>query len=451
MRLGTRALGAIACGALLASACKRNEVVPATQVIVTVNSDLAVPKQLARVEVRVLDANGRELAEQRSFAISASAPRDGEVRLPFSFGIAKGSANRFRLDVIGYGPLGTGGSERVVIERKAIATFRAQETLLLKMFLDQVCFDNVCDGALTCYPESDASGGIAAGECGAPKEAMLRGVKPGAEATVWSAMSGASRDAGTSGRGNDAASKAQDAGRSGSAGTDSGAGGARGMQDAGAGRDAGVAGSGSSGSGGAAGSVGTAGDASGSGGTGGGGAAGSGGSPACVPTGDVEYPHDSNPPTPHLDAGLPASAYTSQPPCSGLHCAAWGTYTTFDEQSPLPACNFIHNLEHGAIVFMYNCPAACPELVAALKEVMAMTAGDPDCLASFGFNRLVLTPYSEMEATVAAAAWGYTWTSNCPTLDSNARASLLKFVGDHWGTHGDSPEATNCNQGSITP
>lgn len=215
-------------------------------------------------------------------------------------------------------------------------------------------------------------------------------------------------------------------------------------RDAGGNNDAGRAGAGAS-TGGISGSAGASGSAAGSTG----GASGTGGAPACVPTAEQRYMHDSIPPAPHIDAGLDPAAYNSRPPSSGLHCAEWGAYTTFTEQAPLPACNFVHNLEHGAIVFFYNCPLGCPEIVAGLKQVMADTPDDPNCSASFGIKRLVLTPYAEMEATVAAAAWGYTWTSSCPTLDSDARNSLLNFVGAHWG--GDAPEPTMCNNGTVTP
>jgi hypothetical protein len=147
----------------------------------------------------------------------------------------------------------------------------------------------------------------------------------------------------------------------------------------------------------------------------------------------------------HVAQPLPASAYNSSPPSSGSHCAAWGRYGTYTDASPLPACNFVHNLEHGAVVVLYNCPAGCDEVVAALEEAIDAAGPDPDCAPSGG-KRVVLTPYADMDAKVAASAWGFTFTADC--LDDAASSALTAFIQDHWGSRGQAPEATICAQGS---
>ncbi|HMI91599.1 MAG TPA: hypothetical protein VK509_09570, partial [Polyangiales bacterium] len=132
-------------------ACGEEKTVPATQVVVSVHSNLEVGRQLSRVDVEVRDAaTGKPVGTPRVFKLSAAKPDDDEVSLPFSFTVVQGEAERFRLDVIGYGPLGPSGALRSVIERKAVARFRTHETLLLQVFLDQVCFDHVCTEASTC-------------------------------------------------------------------------------------------------------------------------------------------------------------------------------------------------------------------------------------------------------------------------------------------------------------
>jgi hypothetical protein len=423
------------------AACKEDTIVPATQVVVSVNSDLAIGEQLARVDVEVRDESGEQVVEQRSFELSEQ-PRAGEVGLPFSFAVVKGKAERFRLDVIGYGPLGPGGALRPVIERKTLARFRTHESLLLKVFLGGVCFDNVCSGERTCYPE--ASDTTSAGDCGSTPEGSLRIVKPGDESGVWTQSPGA-RDAGM--RDRDAATP-RDGGEPEPAGN-GGKGGSAPEPDAGdrdsgepIGGDGGNSESGSGGSG-------------ESGGSGGSSASGSGGSdePACVPVGERMFNHDSVPPSPHLTAPEPPGFYNSSPPSSGQHCEAWGMWTEYSEERPLPACNFVHNLEHGSIALLYNCPDGCDDIVALLRQVIADAGPDPDCSGD-GIRRLLLTPYHDMSVRLAASAWGYTWTSDC--VDDTTHDTLIDFIHRHWGTNpnggaGEAPEATYCAEGSTGP
>jgi hypothetical protein len=166
---------------------------------------------------------------------------------------------------------------------------------------------------------------------------------------------------------------------------------------------------------------------------------------ACGAVCGSEHPHDRTP-APHISAPWPASAYNSSPPSSGGHCAEWSSYgVAYDEAAPLPACYFLHNLEHGAVVLLYNCPEGCPEVVAELEALVASPPQDPNCAAS----RILLTPYAEMDAKVAAAAWGFTWTSDC--LEGDAIDSLRAFVEAHQGTRGDAPEPRVCVDGAIRP
>jgi hypothetical protein len=244
---------------------------------------------------------------------------------------------------------------------------------------------------------------------------------------------GGDTDAGSGGRDGSAGREGGDAGNGAAAGK-SGA----------SGSGSGVAGAaGSAGADGTAGASGAGGGENGGGGAGMGGTAGGGAQSACNPS-PQEHEHDSLP-AEHVPAPLPASSYNSSPPSSGPHCGSWGSYAVY-EASPLPACNFLHNLEHGAVALLYNCPDGCADVVAALEQILGQAPDDPDCGAA---KRLLLTPYGEMDATIAAAAWGYTWTADC--LDDSARASLLEFIAAHLGSRGDAPESAVCANGSIAP
>jgi hypothetical protein len=196
--------------------------------------------------------------------------------------------------------------------------------------------------------------------------------------------------------------------------------------------------------------AGTGGVAAGAGGEPDSGGAGSSGSSGSAPDSEcdpnaMEHVHDSTAPA-HVAVPLAASSYNSSPPSSGPHCNEWGSYAVYGEDAPLPACNFLHNLEHGAVVLLYNCPDGCADQVEALEQLIAAAPADPDCGAQ---KRLLLTPYAEMDATIAAVAWGFTWTADC--LDEAARDSLLDFIADHQGSGGDAPEPTVCANGSIAP
>jgi hypothetical protein len=160
---------------------------------------------------------------------------------------------------------------------------------------------------------------------------------------------------------------------------------------------------------------------------------------ACKAKAEV-HAHDSQP-AQHVAQPLPSSAYNSRPPSFGPHCGSWGSYKTYTASAPLPACNFVHNLEHGAIALLYRCPDGCPEVVSALQKVIDESPPDPDC-GELGLNRYVLTPYADMDTQVAAAAWGYTWTAEC--LDDDAIESLETFIDALWGSYGDAPESLVC-------
>ncbi len=64
-------------------------------------------------------------------------------------------------------------------------------------------------------------------------------------------------------------------------------------------------------------------------------------------------------------------------------------------------------------------------------------------------KRIILTPYEDMEATVAASVWGWTWTADC--FDGEAEASLAEFIDDHWLDPTLGPEDDVCGGGSILP
>ncbi|WP_437290717.1 DUF3105 domain-containing protein [Sorangium sp. So ce406] len=129
----------------------------------------------------------------------------------------------------------------------------------------------------------------------------------------------------------------------------------------------------------------------------------------------------------HLPTCTPVQ-YATNPPSGGDHWGSWAAYKRYEAEVPREL--YVHNLEHGAIVLAYRCPASgCAEVTAMLEEVRTEAASDPRCLTLSGGPeaRLVMTPDGALDTPIAAAAWGATYTATC--LD---KASLSRFVADNY-------------------
>ncbi|XP_065178273.1 uncharacterized protein LOC135808950 [Sycon ciliatum] len=83
--------------------------------------------------------------------------------------------------------------------------------------------------------------------------------------------------------------------------------------------------------------------------------------------------------------------YSTNPPLSGGHRPSWPVY---GEYKYLPAPRYLHGMEHGAIVMLYN-PCASPNDVARLKRIVS------GCL-----RRHLITPYVNLSTPLAVLSWG---------------------------------------------
>jgi hypothetical protein len=135
----------------------------------------------------------------------------------------------------------------------------------------------------------------------------------------------------------------------------------------------------------------------------------------------------------HVPVGSQITSWTSNPPSSGPHFPIWAGYQAFT--APVERGYYVHNLEHGGIVFLYKCdnPAGCPEIAAGLQQVADSLPADPICGAIAETNggvrvRTVITPDPLLDVPVAAAAWGWTYKAACLDI-----ASLRSFAVDHYG------------------
>jgi uncharacterized protein DUF3105 len=189
----------------------------------------------------------------------------------------------------------------------------------------------------------------------------------------------------------------------------------------------GGSGSGAAGSGGTAGSTGVA------------GTLGASDAGNVVTGGDCDVNVIASPPTSadHLTLCSDVS-YDTNPPSGGAHYAIWPAFQTYD--FPLPAGVLVHALEHGAIVFWYNCPEGCPDEVAEVEAFIAAEPADPLCVGTPAARRAVLVPYPELATRWAASSWGYALTADC--FDPEAFGA---FYTDHYGRGRESL----CNAGQA--
>jgi hypothetical protein len=143
-----------------------------------------------------------------------------------------------------------------------------------------------------------------------------------------------------------------------------------------------------------------------------------------------------------LDAGVHVAAcseitYSTNPPSSGEHYPSWADFGVYD--FPLPRGYWVHNLEHGAVVVTYNCPAGCDDDVERASAWLAQLT--PDAACSTGPARVLLVPDPLLDVPWAASAWGFTLRADCFDVEA-----FSTFVSDHVGQP-TAPEYTLCNVG----
>jgi hypothetical protein len=117
----------------------------------------------------------------------------------------------------------------------------------------------------------------------------------------------------------------------------------------------------------------------------------------------------------HAAEGAPIQ-YRHDPPSSGTHyvmASAAGVYA-----EPQPTGNWVHSLEHGYIVLLYNCPTDCPELVSQLRQFYETAPKS----VRYGGQKLIIQPYPSLQHKLAIVAWDY-----LDELDDFDAGRLLAF------------------------
>jgi hypothetical protein len=109
----------------------------------------------------------------------------------------------------------------------------------------------------------------------------------------------------------------------------------------------------------------------------------------------------------HVSVGTHVD-YQHNPPTSGCHWSGGGAPATpgfYDQTVPPEA--WVHNLEHGYIVVLYDCPSGCSTAVAALKQWLTTLPPDPAGQGVIPYAKVVITPYHGMPTPYAVVCWDY--------------------------------------------
>jgi hypothetical protein len=130
--------------------------------------------------------------------------------------------------------------------------------------------------------------------------------------------------------------------------------------------------------------------------------------------------------------------YDTDPPSGGAHYAVWAAFQSYD--FPVPHGFLVHALEHGAVVYWYNCPDGCADEVAQVEGMIEALPADPLCQGRTTPRRVILTPSPSLGRRWAASSWGFTLQADCFEPDP-----FRDFYTQHFGR---GPEAL-CNPGDV--
>ena len=153
---------------LTVAACKQ----PATEIVVVVDSDFAIPADASEIRAQIKDG-GNVLAEH-SFSLVArgTSPSAGQHALPFSFAVLPWEDDPSRKVAIELGAIAQGQVEPRLV-RRAVTSFIDGSSLALPMFLAQRCEGMVCEPGQTCGLEGCVAEDV--------EPALLSHLSPGRE------------------------------------------------------------------------------------------------------------------------------------------------------------------------------------------------------------------------------------------------------------------------------
>lgn len=107
----------------------------------------------------------------------------------------------------------------------------------------------------------------------------------------------------------------------------------------------------------------------------------------------------------HIEEGADPGPFPSNPPAGGRHYASQYEAGFYDEDSPeaqasFPAGYIGHSLEHGYVVFWYNCDVLIESKCSTLKSEIQTVMDE------FNGVKLIAFPWPSLDAPVAMTSWG---------------------------------------------
>jgi len=107
----------------------------------------------------------------------------------------------------------------------------------------------------------------------------------------------------------------------------------------------------------------------------------------------------------HIPETTQPGPYTSNPPAGGVHFPSTFEEGFYDEEDlatlpQYPEGYLVHNLEHGYVIFWYNCALVSDSECTQLKD------GIRSVMAGFNNNELIAFPWDSQDVPVAMTSWG---------------------------------------------
>ena len=125
----------------------------------------------------------------------------------------------------------------------------------------------------------------------------------------------------------------------------------------------------------------------------------------------------------HIEEGVDPGPFPSNPPAGGRHYASEldaGFYEENSSQTQIayPEGYIGHNLEHGYVVFWYNCTSLSESECGTLKSEIKAVMDD------FGGTKLIAFPWPSFGGPVAMTSWGR--IQRFDSFDPNTAAAFIK-------------------------
>lgn len=144
---------------------------------------------------------------------------------------------------------------------------------------------------------------------------------------------------------------------------------------------------------------------------------------------------------PHTHLSPPAKVtYKHDPPTSGCHYSLGppnpAPVAAGDYNHALAPEYWVHNLEHGYVAVLYNCPSGCDSDFQQLRAWRKKLSPDPQgqsCQPPIGYAKVIVLPWTSMQPKFAAVSWDY--YDPMPKLDI---AEIQRFYDNH---NGHAPES----------